>query len=168
MTFGASSHVKVMSQNDEKTRDESEAGRSDSDPPLVPAIDESAAPELHAELQIPPEILEALKTGDPEMVAQLIRISSSWQGPLPPPEIFKEYPKPVQTTIKDNWLAESQHRRGIETRGQIFGVVIALAAIVAAVVAAIQGQTLVGASIVIATMVGIAATGLIRLFPWKR
>ncbi len=157
-----------MTEDDKKTSDEREAGGSVSNPASVPAIDESDAPKPDAEPQPASEILEALETGEAETFAQLIRISSLTQGPLPSPEVFKEYPKVVQTTINDKWLAESQHRRGIETRGQIFGAVIALAAIVAAVVAAIQGQPFVGASIVIATMVAIAATGLVHLFPWKR
>ena len=83
-------------------------------------------------------------------------------------EIFNEYPKPVQTAIKDNLLAESKHRRRLETRGQIVGTVIALAAIAGAIVTASLGQPFVAGTIVLATMGGIAATGLIRIFPWKR
>lgn len=156
-----------MTEDDEKTSDEREAGRSDSNPASSLAIDEGAASDIDAVPESTAGVLEALKSADPEIFAQLIKIGSSWQGPYPPPEIFKAYPKPLQTAIKDNLIDESRHRRKIQTRGQIAGTVIALAAILGAVVTASMGQPFVAGTIVLATMGGIAATGLIRLFPWK-
>ena len=115
---------------------------------------------------VPVEILEAVKSGDPKAVTKLIQFVRirNWQAPLPPPEIFREYPEPVQSIITKNWVSESDHRRNIETRGQIIGALIAFGALVATVVVALNGQPLVGGSIIVATMLGIGLSGLIRIF----
>ena len=157
-----------MAEDDKKTSDDREAGQSDNNPPLATGIDEDAASDIDAEPELTLEVLEALKSSDPEIYATLTEISRSWQGPLPPPEILKEYPESIQTTFNDNWLEESRHRRKLAVRGQIFAAVIALSAISGAVAAAFLEQPYVGAAIVFAAFGAIAATGLIHLFPWKR
>lgn len=131
---------------------------------VVPTKDASETNESGDISKIPPEILEAAKSGDLEVVTRLIRIVHAWQAPLPPPEIFREYPDAVQNVITDNWVGESKHRRKIESRGQGLAAVIAIGAIVAAVFCSMYGQPLVGASIVIGAMVGIGLTGALRLF----
>ena len=136
--------------------------------PAAPEGDDSGAKEPTVLSQEVLELAAAAKSGDLKAVAQLVQIERSWFGPLPPPEIFRDYPDDVQTAITENWRVESDHRRGLTRRGQIIGTIIALASMGTAAVVAIMGQPWVGASIVVSTMIGIALTGVIRIFPSRR
>jgi len=45
---------------------------------------------------------------------QVAAFHASWQGPLPPPKVFNEYPKSVQEKIVNQMVSEAAHRRQIE------------------------------------------------------
>ena len=148
----------------------SDGDKKDKKRPPAVATEKVSEPEEAGDLSdVPAEILEAVKSGDPKAVTKLIRIvlTRTWLAPLPPPEIFSEYPGPVQTIITNNWEAESGHRRKIESRAQIIGTLIAFGAMGATIIVALNGQPWVGGSIIVATMLGIGLSGLIRIFPPK-
>lgn len=116
------------------------------------------------------ELLGALRSASPEEAKILVRSitsSQSWSGPLPPPQALKEYSDAIPDggdRIVANWETESNHRRGLQSRGQWLAVGIAMAAIVASVVCALNGQPWVGGTIILAAMIAIGLTGAVNLF----
>lgn len=98
-------------------------------------------------------------------------VTRQFMGPLPPPEVLKAYNEALPdgaNRIVTAFEKQGDHRRQTETRGQKYALWIALSAIVAAVVCALQGQPLVGGTIVLSALVGIGLTGAIRLFLRRR
>ena len=149
----------------------SDGDKKDKNRPPKAAPEEAGEPEDAGDFSEDAALfLEAVKSGDPKVVTKLIQFvrTHTWLAPIPPPEIFGEYPDPVQTIITKNWVDESRHRRKIETRAQIIGALIAFGAIGATIIVALNGQPWVGGSIIVATMIGIGLSGLIRIFPPRR
>lgn len=94
-----------------------------------------------------------------------------FMGPLPPPEVLEDYNNALPDgaeRIVMSFEKQGNHRRRTETRSQIFAFVIALAAIVGAVICALNDRPFVGATIVVAGMIGIGLTGALKLFLRRR
>jgi uncharacterized membrane protein len=85
----------------------------------------------------------------------------TFQGPLPPPEILAQYNQ-ITPGFADRIIslteAEQKHRHQVEAtvvgqtfeeqkRGQVFGLIIGIVAIVAGTIAAIAGSTVAGSII---------------------
>ena len=67
------------------------------------------------------DLLEALKSGDPEVQEVVAQLAYQFVGPLPPPAMLRQYAESFPDgaeRIVSNWEAESQHRRGLERNGQ--------------------------------------------------
>ena len=108
------------------------------------------------------KIENAVKVGSIQIV-----VESSYQGPLPPPDLMKSYNDALPdgaNRIVTAWEKQGQHRRTLETRGQRFALTIASAAIAAAVWTAILGHPWLGGGIVISAMVAIGMTGVLNLY----
>lgn len=114
--------------------------------------------------------LESLPESQREVVYQKLEI---YQGDLPHPKILAEYSKLYPGAPKgiiENGLAESRHRRELESkeqmlqykfkiRGQIFGFIVALCIIGGGIFLIHSGHTVTGS-----IMAGVTAIGVIGLF----
>lgn len=123
------------------------------------------------------EIVEAVsknKKADPELVERVVQKAiiastySSYQGPLPPPEILRGYEDCLPGSaerIFANFEKQTQHRIGMEKaalssgiksqdRGQIMAFVLFLVALVGGFGLAYVGRELAGVAAVIAALAG--------------
>lgn len=62
----------------------------------------------------PVEVIARKEGVSKEQVNNILTIAEHWSGPLPPPMIFKQYPKDVQATIVKQADAQMRHRHHIE------------------------------------------------------
>lgn len=91
--------------------------------------------------------------------ARIIQIQQGFSGPLPPPEMLAQYdavlPGSADRIVK---MAEDQssHRRRIESRGQIFGFVLVLVAIVGGIGLILDGRSAEGLVPLIGALAGLA------------
>jgi len=129
--------------------------------------------------QIPDELRKVLENPDllrknPELLELvrgiIVQQSSTFVGPLPPPEILEGYNKVLPggaERIVAMAEAQSQHRRQMEAqiiseelkqsrRGQIFGFVLALVGLGLSTLLAILGHTIVASIIGGSTIIGLA------------
>lgn len=140
-----------------------ETDRTDGDPDrsLVPA---SAKPDKD---DCSPEALDAVRKEferDLENVVVRVVETHMWQGPLPSPDVFSQYPDPVQRHILDSSKEEAGHRRRITSRGQIIAAALGFAAIGGAIVCALNGQPWVGGVIAASFAIAIGIPVAINLF----
>lgn len=70
---------------------------------------------------IPQEIKEIAEDIPEEVVDRIVEVTTTrihqsemWSGPLPPPDIFKQYPVEVQKAIVNQATAQMKHRHKIE------------------------------------------------------
>lgn len=120
---------------------------------------------------VPEELLEALESGDKKKLAATLQLVAAYYGPLPPPDMLREYNDALTdgaNRIVSNWESESRHRRTIERRSQNLAFIIVMSAIVAAVGCAYFGQPWIGFGIVLATMLGIGLAGALKFIGFKR
>ena len=99
---------------------------------------------------IPEELLEALPEELRVAFVEIVR-SQSFKGPLPPPEMLGQYEKVLPGSAKEIFemaKAEQNHRISWEgrsltavTRGQWFGFIIAIVAILISAGLAVEGYT---------------------------
>lgn len=120
--------------------------------------------EHHLDVVIPEEVEELLE-GLPEaqqkaVKAVLVGVSYQrmWQGPLPPPEILKEYNDAFPNGAERIFLEaqkQTNHRLELEKtvipeeqrqsgRGQMFGFIIALAFLIASFILILKGHGIYG------------------------
>lgn len=82
-------------------------------------------------------------------------VSISWSAPIPPPEIFKQYPKEVQEAIIRQADQQMQHRHSMEKKvltshainsklGMSYAFIITLAFMVSGVVLLAMGRDIAG------------------------
>lgn len=138
---------------------------------------------IHSDNVIPDEV-EAMLEGLPEaqqkaVKAILIGVShqSIWRGPLPPPEVLKQYneafPNGAERIFKEA-QKQTDHRISLEkhaipenlrqsAKGQIFGFIIALAFLIASFILVYTGHDVAGT---IMGTVDIAA--LVAIFVYGR
>ena len=103
---------------------------------------------------VPKEILDAL----PDKVRTSTIQEASFSGPLPPSAMFREYDEAMpgsanrlleltenQQAHRHNWELTALHASISHTkRGQWFGFIVSMVALVAAIVLALMGRTVVG------------------------
>jgi uncharacterized membrane protein len=71
---------------------------------------------------IPKEVEEVAKDVPKKVVANIVRVTrrieseTRWIGPLPPPEIFKQYPPDVRKAMVQQASAQMKHRQKIENK----------------------------------------------------
>jgi len=106
---------------------------------------------------IPPELLKEFNGDEQKAQAFLLAIEKRFSGPLPPPEILKQYDQIVPGSAKiiiEDFKAQGAHRRALETkiipvaydqssRGQIFALIIGILGLGSAVFTAYLGETIV-------------------------
>lgn len=110
------------------------------------------------------EILNKEIESLPPKVKEIVRMSieSHWSAPLPPPEIFKKYPKEVQNAIVEQAKAQSKHRQSIEksvvasdiknsSKGMIFAFWLTMVMIVAGTLLVFLGQDIAGLIAILGT-----------------
>lgn len=74
------------------------------------------------------KIQDVAKDVPPDEAKRIARVvttyvrEESWEGPLPPPHIFKQYPKEVQKAIVGQASAQMKHRHKIESKVVASGV----------------------------------------------
>jgi uncharacterized membrane protein len=103
------------------------------------------------------ELLDKELKSLPPTVKKIMQMSieSHWSGPLPPPEIFKKYPKEVQKAIVDQANAQSKHRQSIEksvvasniknsSRGMTFAFWLTITMIIIGAILIALGQDIAG------------------------
>ena len=135
--------------------------------------DQSTTPQPNSddETQSPVEVPES----EAELEELLVRVSEKFTGPIPPPSIMKQYeeilPGSADRILK---MAENQseHRQSLEKqrlsfsnravrRGQIFGLVIGIVAIVTGGYTALNGAPIPGGFIGTTGVVGLVAVFVI-------
>lgn len=98
-------------------------------------------------------------------------ISTEWSGPIPPPEVLKQYNQiypELAETIIHQWMGETNHRHEIENKlvndgisraktGQFLGFFIAIFAFIVAGYCATVGSPYVGSVIAGGTTLGIVS-----------
>ena len=138
--------------------------------PAKPPEDQASEADDNAEQaasRLPPKaVLDAL----PERVRTSVVEAASFEGPLPPPSMYREYDR-VLPGSADRILAmaerEQAHRVSIEGTalkasandsklGQYFGFSLALVCIVGGIYLAIQGQTVAAVALIVASAIGLA------------
>lgn len=121
-------------------------------------MSEVSNPEEQSEESLPKEIQEILDSPDisekeKDLIIQVVRVSRSFRGPLPPPEVLAHYNDVIQNGAERIMkMAENQatHRMTLENqaitsqlsqskKGQIFGFIIAVLLIGSSVFLAISG-----------------------------
>lgn len=118
--------------------------RKKSPPALTPEPLDSLSGELLAE-GVPKEALEKV----------MVTVSRLWSGPLPPPEVFRQYPPEVQKAIVAQANSQIKHRQSIENKvidsnisnskiGMKFAFAITVALIVTGTVLIIIGKSTAG------------------------
>lgn len=105
--------------------------------------DDAGKPDV-AQLRIPAgRLLELLKEeGEDHGLRVSLTKSSTWMGPLPPPDEFARYNEAVPDAchrILTQFEEEGAHRRKAALRGQIWAGSLAAAAIIAACIMAVSG-----------------------------
>lgn len=106
----------------------------------------------------PPEVVEG-EPADEVPGAKIIRIRAGFSGPLPPPELLAEYdavlPGGADRIVS---MAENQsaHRLRMESRGQAFGFLIALVAILGGIGLILDGKSAAGLVPLIGALGGLA------------
>ena len=106
----------------------------------------------------PPEVVEG-EPADEAPGSQIIRIRAGFAGPLPPPEMLAEYdavlPGGADRIVS---MAEDQsaHRRRMESRGQMFGFVLALVAILGGIGLILDGKSTAGLVPLVGALGGLA------------
>ena len=111
-------------------------------------------------------VRDAYQSGDEEQLNAVLSVTYSFIGPLPPPGMLGQYGDVVNDgaeRIIKNWETESDHRRNIVSRGQFFALVIALSTVAAASFGFWLGHPIAGASVVIASMVGLGLIGALKI-----
>lgn len=118
------------------------------------------------EIDVSPEILEGLRSGDPIQMVRAIRAVSLYSGPIPPPEYVERYDNLVEggaERIFSVWEDQSAHRISLEARGQNYAFILVFSALTVAVICAALDQPWVASAIGISAFAGIGVTGIINL-----
>jgi uncharacterized membrane protein len=145
----------------------------------------SEKPELPLEEDVQPKVVapsEILKSGedkemsnvDPKtlcLAIQAISRQSSFSGPIPPPEILKQYneivPGSAERLIKSAEI-QAAHRQQLENKsigsdinrsreGQILGFILSMTAVIGSLVVIGMGYAAAGAAIIISTLVALVS-----------
>ena len=119
-----------------------------------------------SDLDVSPEILEGLRSGDQRQMVRAIRAVSLYYGPNPPPEYLERYDNLVEggaERIFSVWEHQSTHRISLETRGKHYAFILVCAALAVAVICAALGQPWVASAIAISAFAGIGMTGIFNL-----
>lgn len=91
--------------------------------------------------------------------ARIIRIEAGFTGPLPPPEMLAQYDAVISggaDRIVSMAEDQSSHRRRMESRGQMFGFLLALIAILGGIGLILDGKSVAGLVPLIGAMGGLA------------
>lgn len=111
----------------------------------------------------------------PQEVHQQVAYSENYAGPLPPPDLLKQFDSDTRAAIVEDFMAHSRHRRDMEQqalsqsvdlarRAQDRATVIAVGGLVVAAIVAIAGQPLWGVLLAVLDIGGgVAASLLLRM-----
>lgn len=136
------------------------------DPETTPDTERDSEDTGTARPNIPQAVLDAL----PNDIRTSVIQAASFSGPLPPPGMYREYEEVLPGSANRLMeLTEDQqkHRHKWESdaldasisdskRGQWFGFILSILAIVAAIILALMGRSVVGGLLALVSVSGIA------------
>lgn len=140
------------------------------------------------ETEDPVDVNEFIKSLPPDkqetasrlMFAMEQSVETAYNGPIPPPDYFKGY-KEVMPDAPERILAmaerQQEHRIEMERmiinrnlrlseRGQIFGLIIVVLFLIAAVVLALEGHDRLAMIIMGTTLLGVLVVFVLNKLPW--
>jgi len=156
---------------------ENKAPKAEQSKDLVSAVQDAQIPE-----SVKAEVIEAFRAGDMGRVVQSITSSSMYQGPIPPPDMLRDYegvlPGSAERILR-SMEQQSEHRQDLEkadttsfiltrSRGQLIAGGLCLSAIIGGVVMASFGNPIAGSIMSAAVVLPVCGVSLLSPYLGRR